>query len=76
MSVVAVPPASPDEASLPEYLTVAEFQRAMRVGRSTAYNIIRSGAVPHRRYGKVIRIHRSALQAPVHDDAHREPVGA
>lgn len=56
-------PSDPRPASdpLPQYLTVDEFGRLMRLGRSKAYDAVRNGEVPHLRFGKIIRIPRSAL---------------
>jgi excisionase family DNA binding protein len=47
---------------LPFYLTVDEWRDLLRIGRSKAYELLRSGAVPHVRHGKIIRIPRSAVQ--------------
>jgi len=47
---------------LPALLTVAEFQRATRISRTTAYQLLRDGAVPALRFGRTLRIPREALQ--------------
>ena len=46
----------------PEFLTVCEWATITRVGRSKAYAAVREGEVPHIRFGKIIRIPRSALE--------------
>lgn len=45
----------------PELLTVEEFRRAARIGRSAAYELVRAGELPHVRYGRLTRIPRSVL---------------
>lgn len=47
--------------SLPELLTIPELMRVARIGRTTAYELTRSGAVPVVRFGRAIRIPRAAL---------------
>jgi excisionase family DNA binding protein len=44
-----------------DLMTVPEFLREARIGRSTAYALIRAGAIPSVRFGKAIRIPRSVL---------------
>lgn len=48
--------------SVAQILTVPELARALRVGRTTAYEIVRKGLIPSMRVGKVIRIPRQALE--------------
>lgn len=67
-------PATASPEALPEFLTVAEFGRLLRLGRSKAYDAVRRGDVPSLRFGKVIRIPRSALA--VRDDARHIRAGA
>ena len=50
---------------LPIYLTVEEYGEAVRVGRNTAYNMVRSGIVPSLRLGAQYRIPKEALRIPV-----------
>lgn len=52
----------PSIDSLPELLTVAELMRVARIGRTSAYEMVRSGSVPVIRFGRAIRVPRSALQ--------------
>lgn len=37
---------------LPEYLTVEEFYKYLRISRSLAYDLIRRQEIPHRRFGR------------------------
>lgn len=53
---------TPFEA-LPEFLSPDEFRRYLDLGRSTCYDLLRRNQIPHVRYGRVIRIPKTALQA-------------
>ena len=46
---------------LPLTLTVEEAGQILRVGRNTAYELVRGGKLPSVRVGKQIRIPRQAL---------------
>ena len=46
---------------LPLTLTVEEASQILRVGRNTAYELVRCGKLPSVRAGKQIRIPRQAL---------------
>ena len=46
---------------LPLTLTVEEASQILRVGRNTAYELVRCGKLPSVRVGKQIRIPRQAL---------------
>lgn len=46
---------------LPLTLTVEEAGQILRVGRNTAYDLVRCGKLPSVRVGKQIRIPRQAL---------------
>ena len=46
---------------LPLILTVEEAGQILRVGRNTAYDLVRCGKLPSVRVGKQIRIPRQAL---------------
>ena len=50
-----------DVASLPPVLTVMEMARVLRIGRSSAYELVRTGVVPCVRVGKLVRIPRDAF---------------
>jgi excisionase family DNA binding protein len=47
--------------SLPAILTVEEAARFLRIGRSAAYEGVRTGAIPSVRVGKLYRIPRGML---------------
>ena len=47
--------------NLPAVLTVEEAATVLKIGRSAAYEAIRTGSIPHVRIGKLIRIPRAAL---------------
>ena len=47
--------------ALPELLTPEEFRTAAGLGRATTYELIRSGQIPSVRFGRAIRIPKSAL---------------
>ena len=49
--------------ALPELLTPEEFRTVAGLGRATTYELIRSGQIPSVRFGRVIRIPKSALLA-------------
>jgi excisionase family DNA binding protein len=47
----------------PEWLTVAEFAEAVGISRGLTYDLVRRGALqPVRRFGRLLRLHRDALQ--------------
>jgi excisionase family DNA binding protein len=46
---------------LPPILTVQEAAAFLRIGRTVAYEAIRTGAIPSVRIGKLIRVPREAL---------------
>lgn len=50
---------------LPEFLLVEEFAAHLVIGRTKAYELVRTGQVESRKFGRIIRIPKSAL-------AHRE----
>ncbi len=47
--------------ALPELLTPEEFRRVTGLGRATTYDLIRRGLIPSVRFGRLIRIPKSAL---------------
>jgi excisionase family DNA binding protein len=57
---VIVTPQTPIE-DLPQFLTVEEWRTFMRIGRSSAYDLIRRGLVPAIRWGRTVRIPREAV---------------
>ena len=44
-------------------LTVKDVQELTQLGRTTVYELIRTGTLPIVRFGRVIRIRREALEA-------------
>lgn len=49
------------ESRLPMFLTVYEAAELLRLKRSTAYELVRQGAIPSFRLGRFIRIPRSVI---------------
>ena len=47
------------ESDLPIMMTVSEFGKFLRVSRTTAYSIVKSGKIPYVKAGRQIRIHRN-----------------
>jgi excisionase family DNA binding protein len=47
---------------LPDYLTPEEARAYLNLGRTTVYDLVRSGELPAVRFGKVLRIPREALK--------------
>jgi excisionase family DNA binding protein len=59
----AITPRTP-LADLPEYLTVAQASKFLRLSRNTIYDAVHSGQLPSRRFaGRQFRIPREALLA-------------
>jgi excisionase family DNA binding protein len=56
-----VTPQTPIE-DLPQFLTVEEWRTFMRIGRSSAYDLIRRGLVPAVRWGRTVRIPVEAVR--------------
>ena len=46
---------------LPEFLSPEEFRTYVGIGRATCYDLIRRGLIPSVRFGRLIRIPKSAL---------------
>ena len=47
---------------LPEFLTPEECRRYLAISRNGIYDLLRRGDIPHRRFGRIIRIPKTALQ--------------
>lgn len=47
---------------LPDWMTVAEARRFLRLSRSTMYDRLRSGEIPARRFGRQYRIAKESLR--------------
>jgi excisionase family DNA binding protein len=54
-------PASSAFEALPEYCTPQQVGAYLQLGRNTTYDLIKRGVVPSRRFGKLIRVPKSAL---------------
>ena len=54
--------------ALPELLTPEEFRTVAGLGRATTYELIRSRQIPSVRFGRVIRIPKSALLVRIDRD--------
>jgi excisionase family DNA binding protein len=64
---ITVTPQTPLE-DLPQFLTVEEWRTFMRIGRSSAYDLIRRGLVPVIRWGRTVRISREAVRKYITQD--------
>jgi excisionase family DNA binding protein len=53
---------------LPDMLTVDEFGSWLGISRNTAYELVRRGDVPHMRFGRLIRIPKTAIAATPRPD--------
>lgn len=62
-------------ADLPAVLTVEEAARLLRVSRGSAYEAVRSGAIPALRVGRTIRIPRRGLLELLGESANDFPNG-
>jgi len=60
---VAYRPTRVHLAALPDFITVPELQRLLRIGRTASYELLRSGAIPSLRFGRILRIPKTALIA-------------
>jgi excisionase family DNA binding protein len=48
-------------AAAAEFLTPTEYGTRIRVSRNTTYELLRRGEIPHVRFGRLIRIPKTAL---------------
>jgi excisionase family DNA binding protein len=56
-----------------EWLKTEEARRILRLGRNRFYECIADGSIPSRRFGRAIRVHRSAVIPPKVFDSLDEP---
>jgi len=49
-------------AELPDWLSPAEVCLYLNLGRSTVYELLRSGEIPSRKFGRLVRIPKTSLQ--------------
>lgn len=54
-------PESREGTFMPDVMTVAELAKRLRIGRSSAYGLVRKGEVRSIRVGRVIRIPATAV---------------
>lgn len=54
----ATPPRFED---LPDMCTPEDVQSFLQLGRNTTYDLIKSGAIPSKKFGRQIRIPKAAL---------------
>ena len=47
---------------LPEFLSPEEFRNYVGLGRSTVYDLLRRHEIPHVKFGRCIRIPKTALR--------------
>ena len=59
-------------AGLPDVLTLAEMAAALRVGVSTAYELMRVGAIKGKRIGRTWRILRTSVLQYLEEEADEE----
>jgi excisionase family DNA binding protein len=48
--------------ALPELLTPEEFRAFVGIGRSTMYDLLRREEIPHVKFGRCIRIPKTAIR--------------
>ena len=49
-------------ASLPDWLSTRNVQAYLGLGEDALYNRLKSGELPHRRFGRFIRVPKEALR--------------
>jgi len=49
---------------LPEFLSPEEFRQYVDLSRNGVYELLRRQEIPHVRFGRLIRIPKSALRVP------------
>lgn len=52
----------PELEQLPDVLTISELQKVLRIGRSTAYRLIKTKELPCVRIGRSIRIPKEYIR--------------
>ena len=51
---------------LPDWLEVRDVRAYLGLGRAATYELIRAGEIPHKRFGRKIRIPKEAVAAATH----------
>ena len=49
-------------ATIPDFLTVRELARVLRIGKNQAYTLVKTDQVVSYRFGATIRVPRTAIQ--------------
>lgn len=57
--------------NIPAIMTVEELADVLKIGMNSAYNLVRSGAIPCFHVGRQIRISRDALLEYIHKAEHQ-----
>jgi excisionase family DNA binding protein len=60
---------------LPQFLSVEEFRTFVGLGRSTVYDLLRRGEMPCIRFGRVLRIPKTALRPYMEVNTERKEDG-
>lgn len=66
--------ATSDSQAMPDFMTVNEFRRLLRVSRGTADRLMKTPGFPMIRNGKIIRIPRQALEEWIRKQTRSRPV--
>ena len=53
--------APPRYEDLPDLVSPADVQRFLQISRNSVYTLLASGAIPSLRFGRLIRVPKSAL---------------
>jgi excisionase family DNA binding protein len=63
----------PTLEELPDWCTVAEVSRYLRLGRVTTYEMLRTGKIPHTRFGHQYRIPKASLVRLLSETSSEQP---
>ena len=53
--------------NLPDWLSPVQVCQYLKLGRSTVYELIRSGQIYSRKFGRLLRVPKSALHPSIND---------
>lgn len=56
----------------PDLMSIEEVREALRIGRSTVYNLVRSGKIRYFKIGSVIRIPKNCLLDYIEHNSYNE----
>ena len=51
--------------ALPDWLTVPEVRKLLRLSRTSVYEMIRGGVIPQRRFGRSLRVPKACLRPDI-----------